>query len=306
MQAEVDTERFDILETFENKNLSGQKWKDYYRVFDKLEKKDYYLMNANPGVLFSFSLDDLDIICQHTWYKVAVGYIATSTKESSCVYLHKLIAEKHHGPRPPGLSVDHINRNKLDNRHTNLRWATQAEQNCNTDKRKRKFNAQPLPDSIQQSDLKKYVVYYKDIENEKEREYFKIEKHPIQDANTQWIGTKSGKVSVAEKLRQANAQVDLYDAMIEQEKKGGEPAPKIQKKSATEKEQEKLEQVQELIEYYRSNGKFPSSRTTDSRLKKLSNLLTDIRRFTRKNSQTCYVAHRKMLDDSGINWIQVS
>ena len=39
-------------------------------------------------------------------------------------------------------SVDHINR------VNNLRWATQSEQNKNTDKRTRKYNARELPQDI--------------------------------------------------------------------------------------------------------------------------------------------------------------
>lgn len=48
-------------------------------------------------------------------------------------YVHYLVAVAFHGPRPPGTSVDHIDRNKLNNHFENLRYATQSEQRCNTD-----------------------------------------------------------------------------------------------------------------------------------------------------------------------------
>ena len=52
-------------------------------------------------------------------------------KLKKTVYLHQLIAERHLGPCPHGLSVDHLNRNGLDNRRSNLRYATQSDQVSN-------------------------------------------------------------------------------------------------------------------------------------------------------------------------------
>jgi hypothetical protein len=58
--------------------------------------------------------------------------------------------------------------------------------------------------------MKKYVVYYHewlDKEHTKQREYFKVEKHPKLDGK-QWIGSKSGKISILEKLAEANKVVE--------------------------------------------------------------------------------------------------
>jgi len=53
--------------------------------------------------------------------------------------------------------------------------------------------------------MKKYVVYYQEWlnkEHTKQREFFKVEKHPKLDKP--WMTTKSNKVSIQEKLEQAN------------------------------------------------------------------------------------------------------
>ena len=100
-------------------------------------------------------------------------------------------------------SVDHINRNPLDNRLQNLRWFTCSEQNMNIDKRVRKSNAQALPDKILQEHIPKFVSYAKEVydtKNGKVRDFFVIQSHPYLKT---WSSSKSMKLSIQEKLKQA-------------------------------------------------------------------------------------------------------
>ena len=78
-----------------------------------------------------------------------------------------------------------------------------------TKKRNRKHSAQTLPNGLEHHMMKKYVVYYRewiDRSHTKEREYFKIEKHP--DLPKSWTSSKSGKIKWNEKLEEANKIVD--------------------------------------------------------------------------------------------------
>lgn len=124
-----------------------------------------------------------------TWYKLTNGYIS-----SSCLnlHMHQVITGCHgNGKGTSTVSVDHINRDPWDNRVCNLRVATFHEQHQNAKgmipgtKRDRKYNARQLPDGIEQSMLRKYVVYYSEIYDQ-----------------------KSGKVTTIEKLEQANTVVN--------------------------------------------------------------------------------------------------
>ena len=78
-----------------------------------------------------------------------------------------------------------------------------------TKKRNRKHSAQTLPLGLEHHMMKKYVVYYRewiDRSHTKEREYFKIEKHP--DLPKSWTSSKSCKVKISDKLVEANKIVD--------------------------------------------------------------------------------------------------
>lgn len=48
--------------------------------------------------------------------------------------VHHYVWELHNGPIPDGALLDHINRDKLDNRIENLRLVTPSQNNANTDK----------------------------------------------------------------------------------------------------------------------------------------------------------------------------
>ena len=59
--------------------------------------------------------------------------------------VHVLICTAFHGKRPSSKhSVDHSNRNKTDNRASNLRWATPSEQQVNTSKSVLRRDARPI------------------------------------------------------------------------------------------------------------------------------------------------------------------
>jgi hypothetical protein len=114
------------------------------------------------------------------------------------------------------LSIDHVNRNKLDNRRENLCWATQTVQNQNTGKRSRQFNARDLPVGITQEMLPKYVVYYRECYHKDKdlwREFFKVESHP--KLAKPMCGSKSGKFTPVEKLAEIKQKlVDLENDVV--------------------------------------------------------------------------------------------
>jgi len=139
-------------------------------------------------------------------------YIRTHASET--IYLHEYVLRLNNVAKPgENYSVDHINRDTLDNRLENLRWATQTEQNINTDKRSRKYNARELPEDILEEYIPKFVTYNKEVYDKqtgKTREFFRIEKHPTLP---NWCTTKSDKWTALEKLAQVYEKygMDLPD-----------------------------------------------------------------------------------------------
>lgn len=71
---------------------------------------------------------DLHLLSGHRWYVVG-GYAATNYPQR--VYLHNLIMREAIMAAPEGYEVDHISRDKLDNRRSNLRVGTKAANKAN-------------------------------------------------------------------------------------------------------------------------------------------------------------------------------
>ena len=82
-------------------------------------------------VVYKIDPEDEELINHYSWYITSTGYWATKAKQNSPVgypgellYMHRLIMMP-----PKEIEIDHINRDKLDNRKTNLRYADRS-MNC--------------------------------------------------------------------------------------------------------------------------------------------------------------------------------
>jgi hypothetical protein len=147
-----------------------------------------------------------------TWFKLQNGYIMGSNN----LYIHQIIMDCYgNGKGTKNISVDHIDQNPLNNTLENLRISTRKEQEKNTKgikegtKRARNHNAKPLPEGVTEDMIRKYVIYYHEWlnpEKTRSREFFKIEKHPKLEKI--YVGTKSNKITIHEKLNQINKILD--------------------------------------------------------------------------------------------------
>lgn len=150
-----------------------------------------------------------------TWWLSKNRYISSRYNG----YLHHLIMGNN---KVKGKTVDHIDRNTLNNRRKNLRWATPLEQTHNSrgvirgTKKKRRENAQSLPDGLREEDIPQYICY-------KTRKsaagtvlnYFRIYCHPLQKEGytrvKQWSTPQTMKMTIMEKLERAKEKLAEMD-----------------------------------------------------------------------------------------------
>ena len=190
-----------------------------WKVCEKNNTKDIFLvMYCEPNAYTKLCEQSYKCIQDYethtnlkkiTWCKQIGGYINGSLSGGSKLFIHQIIMNCFGNGKGTGIvSVDHKDQDPLNNQLSNLHVATREMQEQNTTgiklgtKKNRQHNARPLPDGIDQSMLKKYVVYYFEWLNKEKtnsREFFKVE-HP----GFTWISSKSGKVSIMDKLNAAN------------------------------------------------------------------------------------------------------
>jgi len=201
----------------------------FWRIMDGINEKILMFCEKNTicmlcPISYQKILDyEIENETKITWFKCGNGYIVGNNK----LYIHQIITGCHgNGKGTNKISVDHIDRDPLNNEWNNLRIATREEQEQNSKgimegtKRSRKTSAKELPCEIRQEMMKKYVVYYHEYLNKEKtrtREFFKVEKHP--KMLKPWIGSKSNKVSLLEKLERANKIVadlenDIYPEKV--------------------------------------------------------------------------------------------
>jgi hypothetical protein len=163
------------------------------------------LFNYEP-VEFVIDKDDYNKVKDRAWHVSSGAYIASTfyTDENikKEVYIHNLIMNRDlflgKGQKE---TVDHINRNGLDNRKENLRIISQSEQNINQSKKKRNVS---LPENcgINVNDIPTHIWYVHP--NGLHGDRFAIE---FKTENIRWKSTSSKKVSLTEKLTEAKEKL---------------------------------------------------------------------------------------------------
>jgi hypothetical protein len=151
-----------------------------------------------------------------SWYYYKTGYICTTIHNHniSTIAMHQVIMNYYGNGRGTGgadsdiSSIDHMDRNRLNNSYNNLHIATRKEQEDNSKgimdgtKRERRYDACELPDDITQQMMPKYVTFNKNVWDQlkgKVRYYFRIEHHPLMNGKI-WESSKSMKLTNEEKL----------------------------------------------------------------------------------------------------------
>jgi hypothetical protein len=206
----------------------------------KNNEKDFLLMYCEKDTLCKLCPESYQKILDFeyknnnnrklTWYKHSNGYIQTHTADNDkkCYYIHQIITGCYgNGKGTKNISVDHIDRDPLNNTWENLRIATQQEQKNNSKgilpgTLKERSSKKDLPEGISYDMFKKYVYYnreFYDKDKKKEREFFRVE-HP--KLNKPWSTTKSNKITIQEKLAHANKIVDDLENDIYPEKNEAE------------------------------------------------------------------------------------
>lgn len=193
---------------------SGRKPGQIDYKFSSFNNKEYVVGTVqfnNNDIQFVFDKEDYELVSQRAWHFASGKYISSAYAcgdgKRRELYLHNLVMGVDLFPgKGPKESVDHINRNGLDNRKENLRIVTQSQQNINQPKKKRNVI---LPEgcTIKPDDIPKHIWYVRAQGQHGDR--FAIE---FKTEGICWKTTSSKKVTLQEKLEEAKAKlVELYE-----------------------------------------------------------------------------------------------
>lgn len=193
---------------------SGRKPGPITYKFCSYNEKEYVvgiIQHNKEDIQFVFDKEDYEKVEKRAWHLSSGKYIASTFYLDGGIklelYLHNFVMNRMtFNGKGTKESVDHINRNGLDNRKENLRILTQSEQNINQTKKKRNI---VLPEGcgIQAEEIPKHIWYVRAQGQHGDR--FAIE---FKTEGICWKTTSSKQISLQSKLEQAKLKLaELYE-----------------------------------------------------------------------------------------------
>jgi hypothetical protein len=184
-----------------------------YKKVKYIDKYYYIGHIKSKNGLFRFIIDDEDSknVMERSWHISSAGYVVSyySTEDKiNQLLLHNFVMNRLTFPgRGAAETIDHINRNPLDNRKENLRVVSQTEQNINQKKKVRSIVQLPEGCGIEPDDIPRHIWYVK--ANGAHGDRFAIE---LKTENIVWKTSSSKKLTLLEKLSQANEKLaEFYE-----------------------------------------------------------------------------------------------
>ena len=168
-------------------------------------------MSKGKSVDFYIDKEDEERVKTRQWYAATGGvYVGTNVTvdgKRKTLCLHNFIMNRIVFPgKGAKKTVDHINRNGLDNRKANLRIATQTQQNLNQLQKPRRQTNLPETCGITREEIPKHIWYIKANGNHGDR--FGID---LKTEGIKWKSSSSKTIPLREKLEEAKRKLlDFY------------------------------------------------------------------------------------------------
>jgi hypothetical protein len=187
----------------------GRKPRPIQYVHVSYDEHEYTVGILQSADIFVIDRDDYDKIQPFSWHKTANTYISCGSYVDGVkrtLYLHNLIMDKlTFTGKGQQETVDHVNRNGLDNRKENLRILSQTDQNLNQ-KRKPRSVELPTGCGVSPDEIPKHIWYVR--ANGLHGDRFAIE---FKTEDILWRTTSSKAVILKDKLMIAKEKLaELY------------------------------------------------------------------------------------------------
>jgi hypothetical protein len=182
----------------------------YYHVEQNGKAYTVMKIQFHEGYIYSvIDREDFDKVKDYPWHYTSNAYVSRTIRVDGsykALYVHNLVMGRlDHTGKGSKESIDHINRNGLDNRKENLRLITQTEQNLNQGRKGRTI-VLPADSGIHPESIPKHIWYIKANGHHGDR--FGID---LKTENLKWKTTSAKNVSLQDKLESAKTKLEeLY------------------------------------------------------------------------------------------------